>query len=243
MATNWLTKYGEPIDCYELKKHASLASVESERTAVAALRLLAAYSELLGRQSAEQRKFFERRVPGGPARFDEHLDALISAAGANDLNRRKARLERLLTAVEGRDRRRSALAVSRSAHPGELLYVLQFAQRHATAQAAELANTAFRRVPDWRWMAKTRGADVALAHAAYEVSEWIRARHCNRSNKADGNTSWRDVVRCFQWYGHDLSHIAGHKADALRRLATRIHAKRSAAEKAATKATKKKPKN
>ena len=165
-AAYWLAKYGEPIDCYGLKKHASLAAVESERSRIAALRLLCAYSELLGRQSAAQREFFEERVPGGPDRFDESLDAAMRAAGEEDWNRRKARVERLLDALEGRDPHRGALAIARSAHAAELLYVVQLAQRRATAQAAELADTAFRRVPEWRWQAKTRGADVALALAA-----------------------------------------------------------------------------
>lgn len=235
-AAYWLDKYGEPIDCYALKKHAALAAVESERSRIAALRLLGAYSELLGRQSAQQREFFETHVPGGPDRFDEYLDAVMRAAGEDDRNRRRARLERLLDALEGRDPNRGALAIARSAQAAELLYVLRFAQRRATAQAAELADTAFRRVPDWRWQAKTRGADVALALAAYEVSEWIRARHCNQSGQLDGRTSWPDVAVCFEWHGHDLSHVGGNQGEALRVLASRIEKKRTAAEKAAMKA-------
>jgi hypothetical protein len=224
IAAYWLDKYGEPIDCYELKKCAALVSVERERSAVAALRLFAAYSELLERQSGEQREFFERRVPGSRARFDTYLDTLMSAAGEDDWKRRKARLERLLTALEGRDPRRSALSVARSAHPAELLYVLQFAQRRATAQAAELADTAFRRIPEWRWKAETRSMDVALAHAAYGVSEWIRPRHRNRGGRLDRYPCWPDVARCLRWYGH---RVAG--AEGVRKLVYAWKAKRDSA--------------
>jgi hypothetical protein len=245
----WLKKYGEPINCPELRRIASLAAVERERSAVSALRALGDYAELLRRQRQEQIAFLDHRVPGEDAKLSQRLEDELAAAGERGERGRRARVSSYVALLEGRvgrtkrgTPRRNVLALSRYAHPTELILALRLAQRGAASRADEMVSDVLHRTPDWRWKAQTRGADVALALATYEVSEWIRKRHPNTSGQLDGRTSWPDVALCFEWYGHDLSHIAGNRADALRRLASRIRAKRTAAEKAAAKALKKKAK-
>lgn len=80
----------------------------------------------------------------------------------------------------------------------------------------------------WPWQVETRAMDVAFAHAAYQVAEWIRLRHRNRGGTLDGFPSWGDVARCLRWYGHDLANIGSDPALAMRKLVTRWKAKRDA---------------
>jgi hypothetical protein len=249
VAADWLTKYGKPIDCPELRRVASLAAVERERSAVSALRALGDYAELLRRQRHQQIAFLEHRVPGEDAVLGERVEAAHSASGERDRRRQQMRIDDYVELLESDTKRpncgapqRNVLALPRHAHPTELFLALRLAQRSAASRADEMVSEMLHRTPDWRWKAKTQGADVALALAACEVAEWIRKRHRNKSGQLDESTSWPDVAFCFEWYGHDFSHIGGEKGEALRVLASRIQKKRAAAEKAAATAMKSKAK-
>ena len=92
VATYWLTKYGEPIDCPDLLRVASLAAMERERSAVSALRALGDYAQLLRRQRQEQIAFLDHRVPGEDAVLGERVEAERSASGERDQRRQQMRI-------------------------------------------------------------------------------------------------------------------------------------------------------
>jgi hypothetical protein len=72
---------------------------------------------------------------------------------------------------------------------------------------------------------KTRAADIALGQAAHAISEWIRKKHPSAKSEPNKQALWPDVVRCLEYHGHDLSHIASDKTGAIRKLAKRWLAK------------------
>ena len=228
IAAYWTKKYGEPIDCPELRRVASLAVVERERSDVAALRILHEYSALLQHQRQEQIEFLDRRIHGEDKTLRDHLGDELEAGGAKAERGRSNRIESYLALLEGRvgrtkrgKPRRNVLGLARFAHPAELLQALQLNQRRTASRTDEMVRELLRRHPAWHWQVETRAMDVALAHAAHEVAEWIRPRHRNRGRKLDGHTSWDDVVRCLQWYDNDLGHVGSEPAVAIRRLVTR----------------------
>jgi hypothetical protein len=224
LAAYWAEKYGESIDCPELRKCASLEAVQRERAKFASLRILTEFAELLREQWVEQRAFFERSVPGESSSFREHLESERAATGETGARRRAAQMTKLIEFLEGRGDRR-AIHAAHFANPAQFLQALQLAERSSRSRTAELLEIVLNRFPESEWAVKTRASDPALGQAAHAVSEWIRKRHQNAKGKPDERTSWPDVVHCLEYHGHDLSQIDTSKADALRHLAKRWQAK------------------
>ena len=246
VAAYWVKKYGEPIDCPELRRVASLAVVERERSDVAALRILHEYSALLQHQRQQQIAFLDRRIHGEDKTLRDHLRAELAAGGAKAERGRGNRIESYLALLEGRvgrtkrgRPRRNVLGLARFAHPAELLQALQIGQRRTASRTDEMVRELRRRHPAWRWQVETRAMDVAFAHAAYQVAEWIRPRHRNRGGTLDGFPSWGDVARCLRWYGHDLASVGSDPALAIRKLVARWIAKRSTGREPEAKRNKK----
>lgn len=79
-----------------------------------------------------------------------------------------------------------------------------------------------RLMTDWVHLPElaSRAPDT-LGCCALVTAEWIRAR------RNDGKTSWRDVVHCLLYFGHDLSHIGGSREEAIRQAANRARSKAS----------------
>jgi hypothetical protein len=193
IAAHWSAKYGEPIDWPVLERIASRRVVEQGRSEVSALRALGGYAEMLRHQRQEQIAFLDQRVPGEDKKLSQRLEAELAAAGERGERRRRNIVTSYLALLEGRvgrtkrgTPRRNVLGLSRNAHPTELLLALRLVHRGAVSRADEMVRSLLHRTPDWSWKAKARGADVALGLAAHEVSEWIRARHCNQSGQLDG---------------------------------------------------------
>jgi hypothetical protein len=188
IAADWKEKYGEAIDCPELRKCAALEAVERERARVAALRVLTEFAELLRRQRTDQIAFFDTSVPGESASFRERLEAESTATGEEGTHRRAAQMTKLLDFLEGRDER-APLHAARFAHPEQLLQALQLSQRSFRSRSAELVEAVLRRHPESAWAIKTRAPDFALGKAAHSISRWIRKRHQNAKGESDERTS------------------------------------------------------
>ena len=178
VAAYWAKKYGEPIDCPELRRVASLAVVERERSDVAALRILHEYSALLQQQRQQQIAFLERRIHGEDKTLRDHLKDELAAGGAKAERSRSSRIESYLALLEGRvgrtrrgAPRSNVLGLARFAHPAELLQALQIGHRRTASRTDEMVRELLHRHPAWHWQVETRAMDVALAHAAHEVAE------------------------------------------------------------------------
>jgi len=178
------TKYGEAIDCTALRDHALITVVEQGRLAQADARSLAAYADLLAKQSIDQREFLERRLHG----TNESLLDL---------------LQRIATAKEVKGSSRP-FTDNDAPIPSIVYEVSKYLDKYEA-----LLRERGQAMP-WAVEVRVRAADLAFGGACHQVAEWIRARHRNRRGELDQLVSWPDVVDVLEFHGNDLRHVT-HK--------------------------------
>lgn len=195
VAAWWREKYGDEIDCDELQV-ASRAAVEVGRMVLADAQSLEAFAELLDQLHQQVLVHLDEPIRG-------------SEQSIADLWR---------TAADARDGRPAMPDLT--GHDAPLLL---FVRRVLTTLSvtAEQSRQAARDAAPWSTPAASRLGDPALDRACYLVSEWVRRRHRSTDDRLDGQVEWDDVLRCFEWHGHDFSHIAADRRGALRQRASR----------------------
>lgn len=191
----WRAKYGDAIDCRDLRV-ASLAAVEASRFILADAQSLQSFADFLDQIQNRVLLFMDRPLLGSQRSLAElatvAADAIEAAPSMPRIGRADAPL---------------LLSVAR------ILSTLR--------ETSEQSRRAAEEASPWAAPARSRLADPALDRACFLVGEWIRERHRNQSGHPDGRTSWEDVRRCLEWHGHDLSHIAADRSGALRKRARR----------------------
>lgn len=196
-AQTWRERYGKAIDCPELVQVASRSAVDKVRLLLRTARVHREYAELIERLKLREIAFLKKRLRGERANLLENLNSLAKS-------------------LEGDE----SLGVARPTGKAIPLPTIVWRREIETDKLVRWLRDA---VAEWPRDVGRRGpvADLAFARTCFEVGEWVRARHCDRRGEPDEQTSWPDVVRCLEWYGHDLSAVGAKKSDAVRLRAAR----------------------
>lgn len=184
IAADWKDRFGDDIGCNELRNVASRTSHSLLNLSEATASALEGAAGVLRAFSEARDSLLEQQLPG----MNASLYSLQADVGRSIKADAQDGLIPPIASVEDStsDWHHVARVLSLPEAIGTRALESELRRR---ASIVKSGGKQLRRAPE-----------LAFGRSCFEISEWIRAR------RPDGTTSWRDVVECLRWYGHDLSH-------------------------------------